>query len=134
MAMNNLARIIEGCMSRFETDGQGNVSARFVFPGDFLGFQGHFPDNPVLPGVCMLQAVMVMAGKWAGTPGELKSLVLAKWFAPTGPGAELDFLVRVSPNGAGGAKLKTKITRGGDKVAELILAVQGLKSARAGCL
>ena len=133
MVMNNLARIIERCMSRFETDGQGNVSARFVFPADFLGFQGHFPGNPVLPGVCMVQAVMVMAGKWAGTPGELKSLVLAKWFAPTGPGAELDFLVRVSPNGAGGAKLKTKITRGGDKVAELTLAVQGVPPARAVC-
>lgn len=132
--MNKLARIIESCMSRFEADGQGNLSARFVFPGDFLGFQGHFPDNPVLPGVCMVQAVMVMAGKWAGTPGELRSLVLAKWFAPTGPGAELDFLVRVSPNGDNGAKLKTKITCGDNKVAELILAVQGLKSARVGGL
>ena len=131
--MNNLARIIEGCMSRFEADGQGNLSARFVFPGDFLGFQGHFPDNPVLPGVCMVQAVMVMACKWAGTPGELTSLVLAKWFVPTGPGAELDFLVRVSPNGAGGAKLKAKITCGAGKVAELTLAVQGVPPARAVC-
>lgn len=29
----------------------------FVFPLDFIGFQGHFPDNPILP--AMIQVMVV---------------------------------------------------------------------------
>ncbi len=124
--MNKLMLTIESCMSSFESLEHGNLSAIFSFPPDFPGFNGHFPDNPVLPAVCILQAVMVMATRHAGPRVELKKISSAKWFAPTAPNSPLNFLVQISPGEAGAATLKTKISRGNIKVADLILTVEGL--------
>jgi len=124
--MNKLMQLIEACMSGFVSDGQGNLSACFTFPADFLGFQGHFPGNPVLPGVCIVQAVMAMAAKSAGRPLNIASIVTAKWFVPAGPGTMLNFAVQVIPGDSGSATLKAKVKAGTQKVADLTLAVEGL--------
>jgi len=128
--MNKLVQAIETCMSGFESDGTGCLSACFTFPPDFLGFQGHFPGNPVLPGVCMVQAVMVMAGKWSGTPLELKNIVTAKWFMPAGPDTMLNFAVQVIAGELGKTTLKAKIRKGTEKVAELTVETEGITTGQ----
>lgn len=36
---------------------EGLINARFVLNGDHEIFKGHFPENPVTPGVCQIQIV-----------------------------------------------------------------------------
>ena len=124
--MNTLLRKIEACMSSFASDGHGDISANFSFPADFAGFQGHFPGNPVLPAVCILQAIMLMAGKHAGTKVELKTISSAKWFAPTGTDSTLRFTLNITPTGTGDATIKARISHGTNKIADVKLLVNGI--------
>jgi len=40
-----------------------SVNGTFVFQPDFLCFQGHFPDQPILPGIIQMAAVRSLAIK-----------------------------------------------------------------------
>ena len=110
-------------MSSYESSGHDELSAIFTFPPDFPGFQGHFPGKPVLPAVCMLQAVTALAAKQAGHPAELKKVTSAKWFAPTTPGMALTFRLQLTRNPPGDTTIKAKISHGSTKVADLVLTV-----------
>ena len=37
--------------------GEQEISCRIVFNGEHAIFKGHFPRNPVVPGVCMMEMV-----------------------------------------------------------------------------
>ena len=45
----------------FQRHDDGSYSAAITFDPAFTGFDGHFPDNPVVPAVCQLSAVEVLA-------------------------------------------------------------------------
>ena len=122
--MNKLRLRIDECMSGLTRAGDSGLSAKFVFPAEFPGFDGHFPGHPVLPGVCMVQACLVVAACWTDTAvPELRSLVNAKWFVPTGPGDELLFDLLRAREGEGGTTVRARITREGERVADLTLSV-----------
>ena len=121
--MNALTREIETCLSQLDVRGDGELSARFVFPPRFAGFSGHFPGNPVLPGVCMVQAALVMLQAATRRPVSLQRLVSAKWYAPVKPGDEIRFDGRTSPEDDLTLLLKARIACGADKVADLALKV-----------
>lgn len=119
--MNDLLKRLEECMSLAEVGDGGVVSAQFVFPEDFPGFQGHFPGRPTLPGVCLVQAALVLLKKWAGGAVTLRTLVTAKFFEPVGPRVVLTMAGRVELADDGTAVLKAKVTCGPKKIAELVL-------------
>lgn len=64
----------------------GGQTASFMFPAEFIGFQGHFPARKVLPGVCQIQGVLSMLEKAHNNRVTLKEIVLAKYSAPVFPG------------------------------------------------
>ncbi len=39
------------------------ASADFLFSADFIGFQGHFPGNPILPAIVQLALVRFLAAR-----------------------------------------------------------------------
>ena len=45
----------------FQRHDDGSYSAAITFDPAFTGFDGHFPGNPVVPAVCQLSAVEVLA-------------------------------------------------------------------------
>lgn len=61
----------------------------FCFPPEFKGFQGHFDENPVLPGVCLVESVLVAAEKATGCSLRMEEIVMAKFLAFSGPGETL---------------------------------------------
>jgi 3-hydroxymyristoyl/3-hydroxydecanoyl-(acyl carrier protein) dehydratase len=63
----------------------GLCQASFVFPPDFIAFQGHFPGMPVLPGACQIQCLLSMLEELGGKPLALKEIVLAKYLSPILP-------------------------------------------------
>ena len=89
--MSKLKNEIKACMSELlKTENQG-LSGKFSFPKEFLGFQGHFPGNPILPGVCKIQAAILMLEEAKKKPLRLKEIILAKFFAPVTANEEVIF-------------------------------------------
>jgi len=116
--MSVLSKAIRDCLSPVSVGESGVLSTRATFPLGFVGFKGHFPGRPVLPGVCMIQAAVVALTEARRVPLRLKRLVSAKWLAPVLAGETLDFTIV-----AGAGSCKVKVTRGTDKVAEFSIEV-----------
>ncbi len=62
----------------------GEFAAEFVFPADFCGFAGHFPGNPVLPGIAQIMAVLHACG--GETPAVPLAVTSCKFLRPVSPG------------------------------------------------
>ena len=73
----------------------GEVTASFCFPPDFTGFQGHFPGNPVLPGIVQILMAEVTAGR--GNDPALKEVARCKFLRPVSPGENVS--VTATPAG-----------------------------------
>jgi 3-hydroxyacyl-[acyl-carrier-protein] dehydratase len=63
------------------------------FPADHPTAAGHFPGNPIIPGVTLLDAVMLAIGI---VPRQLKA---AKFLRPVRPGETVQLAWEASPGG-----------------------------------
>lgn len=99
------------------------LSASFLFPENFTGFQGHFPGNKILPGVCQIQCVISMLEKWKAKKAVLREVVLAKFFSPALPSEKIDCECRDLKDTDEEFILKAFISKGGRKISELKLRV-----------
>src|ERR1039457_5626251 len=61
------------------------LTSSFLFPSEFIGFQGHFPAKKVLPGACQIQCVLSTIERALEKCVVLKEIVLAKFIAPVFP-------------------------------------------------
>ena len=102
---------------------EGKLTSRFAFPSEFIGFQGHFPEKKILPGVCQIQCALSLLEKGMGRAVVLKEIVLAKYFSPLFPGDEMTCVVGVSGEVSGDVVVKAVITKDTTKVSELKLRV-----------
>jgi len=121
--MNVFVQQIKKCMSELTETQQGKIIARFMFSPKFIGFQGHFPNKPILPGVCKIQAVMVILQEKNKKKVRLKEVVLAKFFSPVSCGEEIVFECCEHKENYEEAMVKALVTSKGDKIAELKLRV-----------
>ena len=119
--MNRLMMEIKECMFDLSETAKGVIYARFLFPDGFIGFQGHFPDRPVLPGVCKIQAVMVIMQTWYKRKIKLKEIVLAKFFSTVTSREELVFECREHAENNNEFIVKAFVTSDCKKIAEIKL-------------
>ena len=98
------------------------LTAVFIFPEDFIGFQGHFPSRKVLPGVCHIQCVTLMFEKAKERPVTLKEIIQAKYISPVLPSEELICVCSSAQEGRNFI-LKATLSRDSQKVSELKLRV-----------
>ena len=63
-----------------------------VIAKDHPALAGHFPGNPIVPGVLILDEVMQAAEQWRGQL-RLKSVVSVKFTCPLKPG--IDFSIKL---------------------------------------
>ena len=121
--MSVLSKEIKQHMFDLSEPAADKLTARFSFPAEFTGFQGHFPDNPVLPGVCMIQAVIVMLKEFEKKIS-LKEIIQAKFFMPVSCDQELFYQCDRLEKKGNQNLVKTLITAGGKKVAKLELKIK----------
>jgi len=60
-------------------DQNTKASASFCFKNNFIGFEGHFPDYPILPGVVMMEILLLLAETLFEKPLEIKTIRKAKF-------------------------------------------------------
>lgn len=116
--MSRIKDGIEQSMTGHEVTGTA-ISARFLFPEKFIGFQGHFPDKKVLPGACQVQCVLVAIEKALQHPVILREIVLAKYVVPVFPCEQITCTV----SGSAGDVYKARISRGAERVSEIKLKI-----------
>jgi len=121
--MNKLMQEIKQCMFDLAETKKGEVTARFLFPAEFIGFQGHFLEKPVLPGICKIQAVIAMLQAWEKGDVRLKEIVLAKFLSPVSPHYCLVFIYSKQTEDNSETLIKASVTSKDKKVAELQLRV-----------
>jgi 3-hydroxyacyl-[acyl-carrier-protein] dehydratase len=92
---------LDARMTGYAAGESGEVSATFLFAPEFSGFRGHFPERPVLPGVCQIQCAMAVLRRWSGRSLSLSAVKRAKFLAPVGPGDEMVVTATVAERDGG---------------------------------
>ncbi|MEN7972733.1 MAG: hypothetical protein ABFR47_02740 [Verrucomicrobiota bacterium] len=109
---------IDGYLEGFACEGDV-ATAEIAFGKDFSGFKGHFPEQPVLPGVCQIALAMAMAERMRGRRQSLAEVVNAKFVSMVEPEQRL----QVECNLADGM-LRVKLLSDDTRVAEFKLRVE----------
>ena len=120
--MKKIKNEIEQCIRDLTSEG-GKATARFVFPEEFVGFQGHFPAKKILPGVCQVQCALTTLEKANKRSVVLKEIVLAKYLAPVMPGEELTCVCSDLQEKNGEFLVKAVITKDSSRISEFKLRV-----------
>lgn len=120
--MRTIKNEVEQYMTALSADG-ATVTSRFRFPEEFIGFQGHFPEKKVLPGVCQIQCALTTLEKAKKKPALLLAISQAKYLLPVLPGEEIACLLTGVQEG-GEFTVKTVLTKQDTKIAEFKLLVR----------
>jgi 3-hydroxymyristoyl/3-hydroxydecanoyl-(acyl carrier protein) dehydratase len=110
-------------MSVTPASGGKGFAAELALPPDFAGFRGHFAGNPVVPGVCIIAAVLIGAETALGCPLKIARLVSSKFYSPVLPDLRVAMEAAIAPQ-ATGYQVKAKLSADGRKVAAISLLVE----------
>jgi 3-hydroxyacyl-[acyl-carrier-protein] dehydratase len=121
--MNPIAGQIRRCMSDLRESADGELMARFLFPPEFIGFQGHFPGRPILPAVCEIQAAIAMLEASSRQRVRLGEIVSAKFSMPVSCDEEVVYSCSVAMQDPKMALLKASVAKHGRTVARFSLRV-----------
>ncbi len=91
---------------------ENKVTASVVLNADHAIFAGHFPDNPILPGVCQMLMVRDLLGKSLERKLVAKTVGNMKFMKPISPveAKELEFEITYSEIEEGALKTTAKIS------------------------
>ncbi|MGD0781716.1 MAG: hypothetical protein ABSA30_02525 [Candidatus Aminicenantales bacterium] len=116
---DRMGRGILRSVRRFEIEADGALRAVLRFDPDFVGFDGHFPGHPVVPGVGLVYAGLLLAEIGLGRNLVFRSLGRARFMKPVRPSVLLDVQVRISPGeGDSGIAAAVNILLGGKAAAK----------------
>jgi 3-hydroxyacyl-[acyl-carrier-protein] dehydratase len=99
------------------------LTSSFMFPEDFIGFQGHFPEDKVLPGACQIQCALSTIENALKKRVVLKEILLAKYLAPIVPGDNVICILSGVLDTGFEFIYKARITKGTEKVTDLKLRI-----------
>ena len=77
-----------------------NAEYRWPVPVDHPAFAGHFPGQPIVPGVVLLDQAIFFAEQLIGVPVAQWQIGNAKFLSPVGPGEALTFALEQKLSGA----------------------------------
>lgn len=101
---------------------------RKVFKAEEPFFRGHFPGDPIVPGVILTEALAQTAGIAAGCGGSKKSyrlsaIKLMKFFKPARPLDEISLYAEKHGEVGGLLQFNVSATVGGEAIAEGFLVL-----------
>ena len=92
--------------------------------GSFVGFRGHFPGAPVMPGFCHVDLARRAAGRLVGRPLEIASVERARFPAPLAPGVDMQVSVAWNPRDDGTLSVTARHEVAGQVVADLVMRLR----------
>ena len=112
---------IGACLTVLVPDGEHSAQAAWVFPRTFTGFQGHFPDTPICPGVCLVMAQLEAAGRLIGARLDLLEMENVKFTWPVFPDRQVDGRLKIVPAGDRLWRIQAALTCGKRHIAKFLL-------------
>lgn len=103
-----------------------SATCRKTFHAEEPFFRGHFPGDPLVPGVILTEALAQTAGLAAGQPGKafrLSAIKGMKFFAAVRPGQEITLTARKVASVGGLWQFEGAATVSGAKVAEGVVVL-----------
>ncbi len=96
--------------------------ARVRFDAQNPVFKGHFPQNPILPGVVLIDAAVELVARVLERPLQLERLASVKFCSVVAPDEAITFTFTVVPEAgdAGRVKVNGRWSRETGKIAELV--------------
>lgn len=122
--MSAVQQEIMNSMSAVKSLEDHGIQAAFKFEKNFLGFQGHFENHPILPGICKIQAVLAMYEKFYGRSFRLKEAVVAKYLSTVTAEEEITIRCVSKSDQEDTFQVKAVIERRSEKVAQLQLVIE----------
>jgi 3-hydroxyacyl-[acyl-carrier-protein] dehydratase len=90
---HSISALLPNCITSHTTEEKNNttiaVDAKCIFPATFSGFQGHFPQKPILPAVIQLAIIRCIAERSLGHPLIVLEYSRAKFKAMIHPDEEV---------------------------------------------
>ena len=74
------------------------VELELFIPESLQYFAGHFPGNPVLPGVVQVDWIMILAKEYLNMPGEFQGMEVLKFRKVIGPNTRLKLAINYNPD------------------------------------
>ena len=95
--------------------------ARVRFPANAPYFAGHFPGQPIVPGVVLIDAAVQIAAQATARPLRLLRLAHAKFVQAVGPDQEAlwRFQIAPDPDRSEWLKVSGKWSQGETRIAEM---------------
>ena len=87
--------IVEDCIQSVNIDDNNQIIGILTFSADFPAFEGHFPEQPVLPAIVQLAAVRMLAAKHIGKQLLPTSVDRAKFKTMIGPEEQMTITIRL---------------------------------------
>jgi 3-hydroxyacyl-[acyl-carrier-protein] dehydratase len=111
---------------------QGGFVARLRVDPNLVVLPDHFPNYPILPGICMIQAVLLAgAARENCSDMRLRKLKNAKMMQPVLPGMELVIDAVMTAGSDGDFLIRAKLSDGEKRCAEFVLTAAVEKGVRA---
>lgn len=108
-------------ITALEKSDSGDISATLLLNAEHPIFAGHFPSQPVLPGVCTIQAVTDVLEQVLGYKVQLQSASNIKFTNIVDPVAHPQIQLRIKTNSLenGGIKIDAEAIRAGENCLKL---------------
>ena len=100
-----------------------SLNVQIQFDKNFIGFQGHFPGNPILPGVVMIKTMTIMYELYNKKKFTLFQIKQAKFIEPVLADTLISFIVKSNIDKEG-IKLQGKVLKSEKVIAKISLILQ----------
>ena len=101
--------------------GEGEYVCTMDFDPAFRGFEGHFEGNPIVPGVCLIQAARVAAEEALGKGLVTRSISNCRFRRPVAAGEQAALRIKLEKTGEDLWTVRADVRVGGEVCTQLQL-------------
>ena len=106
--------------------GGDGLRAEFVFDPALAVFRGHFPGDPILPGIFQVEMVRAAVDALPGRRHEIAAIVKAKFSRRIMPGETVLLEARWTDDGSGLLRVKATLSVEGETAATISVTLKNL--------
>lgn len=128
--LNQVIRQLDPMLSVTPSDGGFRAVLQVDSGLDILA--DHFRSGPILPGVCLVQTVLLGVGRCRGVAVRLNELKNAKFLRAAVPGDRVDIHAQLTEQPDGHIEVKANMSVGEHRLAQVSLSVRLVESEGVG--
>ena len=104
--------------------GENQYHCVMEFDAGFTGFDGHFEGNPIVPGVCLIEAARVIAEAAAAAKFRTVGIAQCRFRRPVMSGESADVTLKFAPAGEKTRKIQAEFRVGEAVSAQLRMELE----------